>query len=143
MAPNDAALSEASGCIALRARRLSRVVNRHYEDALRDAGLTPGQFTLLAAVAITEPLSPSALARTLDLDKSTLSRNLRPLLRSKFLVCEARNAGGQSVRITRKGREALHRALPAWKNAQAKVMALLGADVVSMLDGMIAATTSA
>lgn len=140
MVPNDSVLYAATGCIALRARRLSRVVNRHYEHALRDAGLTPGQFSLLAAVAIKEPLSPSALARTLDLDKSTLSRNLRPLIQSKFLVCQVRNAGGQSVRITRRGREVLHRTLPAWKKAQVEVMALLGADVVSRLDGMIAAT---
>jgi hypothetical protein len=61
------------------------------------------------------------------------------LIESKFLASEAGNAGGQSLRITRKGREVLQRALPAWKKAQAKTIALLGADAASTLDGMIAA----
>jgi len=61
------------------------------------------------------------------------------LIESKFLICEAGNAGGQLLRITRKGREVLRRALPAWKKAQAKMIALLGADAVSTLDAMIAA----
>ena len=137
--PNNLVLYSAAGCIALRARRFSRLVTRHYERALREAGLTQGQFSLLGAVAMEEPLSPIALARILDLEKSTLSRNLRPLIESKFLVCEAGNAGGQSLRITRKGREVLRRALPAWKKAQVKMIALLGADAVSTLDAMIAA----
>ena len=139
MVPHDSVLYSAAGCIALRARRFSRLVTRHYERALRDAGLTQGQFSLLGAVAMKEPLSPIALARMLDLEKSTLSRNLRPLIESKVLVCEAGNAGGQSLRITRKGREVLRRAHPAWKRAQAKMIARVGADALSTLDGMIAA----
>jgi DNA-binding MarR family transcriptional regulator len=140
VAAKDPGVRAVAGCIALRARRFSRVVNRHYEHAMRGAGLTPSQFTLLAAVAIMEPVPPIALARTLDLDKSTMSRNLRPLIQSKFLVCEVGNAGGQTVRITRIGRSVLRRALPAWKKAQVEVMALLGPDVGSRLDEMIAAT---
>lgn len=140
MTSSESSLYAATECIGLRARRFSRVVSRHYEEALREAGLTPHQFTLLVAVAMKRSLSPIELARTLDLDKSTLSRNLRLLIQSKLLVREARSIGGHSVRISRKGREVLHRAFPAWKKAQEDVTALLGADVVSRLDGMIAAT---
>lgn len=136
---HEAAQQAATQCIALRARRLSRLVTRHYEHALRDVGLTATQFTLIGAVAIEQPLSPIDLARMLDLEKSTLSRNLRPLIESKFLISRTRDKGGQFLSLTRKGRGALRRALPEWKKAQGKVMALLGGDVVSRLDGMIAA----
>lgn len=136
---NEGALHAATQCIALRARRFSRLVTRRYELALRDVGVTAAQFTLMGAVAIKQPVSPIDLARMLDLDKSTLSRNLRPLIRSKFLTSEGRTAGGQSLRITRKGRDLLSRALPQWRKAQAEVTAILGITVVSRLDGMIAA----
>lgn len=139
MKPDVGELRVATRCIALRVRRLSRLVTRRYEHALRDAGLTAAQFSLMGVVAMKGPLSPIVLARMLDFDKSTLSRNLRPLIDSKFLISEPLSAGGQSLRITRNGREVLQRALPSWKKAQVEVMAMLGEDIVSRLDGMIAA----
>lgn len=142
MKPDVRELRAATRCIALRARRLSRLVTRHYEHQLRDTGLTVAQFSLVGVVALKQPLSPIALARMLDLDKSTLSRNLRPLIGSNLLVSESADAGGQSLRITDKGWETLDRALPAWKKAQREVLARLGGDVASRLDGMIAAMAS-
>ncbi len=123
----------------MRTRRLSRLVSRRYEHAFRDVEITAAQFTLIGVVAMKQPLSPIALARMLDLEKSTLSRNLRPLINSGFVDSETRDEGGQSLTITAKGRAVLQRALPAWKKAQSEVMALLGQDVVSKLDTMIAA----
>lgn len=138
MTPSDAALRTATQCIALRARRFSRLVTRHYERALRETGLTPAQFSLLGAVALRQPLSPIDLARMLDLEKSTLSRNLRLLIGSRLLVSEAGNEGGLSLRITAKGRALVQRAVPAWRKAQAEALARLGEGVVARLDGMIA-----
>lgn len=135
---SDATLRAATQCVALRARRFSRLVTRHYEHALQEAGLTPAQFSLLGVVALQQSISPIALARMLDLEKSTLSRNLRLLIESKLLISRARKEGGQSLSITAKGRVLLQRALPAWRKAQAEVLALLGEDAVFQLDGMIA-----
>lgn len=139
MQKQEAVLRAATQCIALRARRLSRLVTRHYEHALREVGLTAAQFTLMGAVAIKQPVSPIDLAQMLDLDKSTLSRNLRPLIKSTFLTSQPREIAGQSLRITAKGRDLLARAIPEWKKAQLKVMGMLGHDAVTRLDGMIAA----
>lgn len=73
----------------------------------------------------------------LDLEKSTLSRNLRPLIASKLLRSIGPKEGGQLLRVTPKGRDTLHKAIPAWRKAQAEVVSLVGEDVVSELDGMI------
>ena len=137
--PPDESLDSLALCIALRTRRLSRLITRRYDHGLRETGLTVAQFILLGMVALNQPVSPTSLGRMLDLEKSTLSRTLRPLIESKFLISEAASAGGQSLRITRKGHEQLRRALPAWKEAQREVLAMLGGDAVSQLDQMIAA----
>lgn len=134
------AAAEGTRCIALRARRLSRLVTKLFEDALRVHGITVAQFTLLGATIIEGPLQPARLARMLDLEKSTLSRNLR-LLESAGLVRigNAEEGGGQRVTITERGQRALVDASPAWREAQARAVAALGDVVVGSLDSMIAA----
>lgn len=134
------AADEGTRCVALRARRLSRLVTRLFEEALRRSGITVAQFTLLGATILAGPLQPARLGRMLDLEKSTLSRNLR-LLEAAGLVriARAEDAAGQRVTATERGRSALIAALPAWRKAQARAVAALGEVVVGKLDGMIAA----
>ena len=133
------AAAEATRCIALRARRLSRLVTRLFEDALRGKAITVAQFTLLGATTLGGPLRPARLARMLDLEKSTLSRNLRVLEASGLVRIDGSEGGGQLVAVTGRGRRALTAALPAWREAQSRAVAALGDAGVGRLDAMIAA----
>lgn len=135
---SDSELRAATQCIALRARRFSRLVSRHYDHALREAGLTAAQFSLMGAIALKQPVSPASLSRMLDLEKSSLSRNLRLLIASRFVISEGPREGGQSLSVTAKGRAVLQQAMPAWRRAQAKIISLTGRDIVGKLDEMIA-----
>jgi DNA-binding MarR family transcriptional regulator len=92
----------------------------------------------MGVIALKQPISPVALSRMLDLEKSSLSRNLRPLIESKLVISEGPREGGQSLSVTAKGRTVLQQALPAWHKAQAKIISLTGQDIVSKLDAMIA-----
>lgn len=132
--------AEAKGCVALRARRLSRLVTKLFEDALRDEEITVAQFTLLGATILEGPMRPAHLARLLDLEKSTLSRNLQLLEAAGLLRIEGVPAGaGQRVEATERGRLALVRAFPAWQAAQRRAIEAMGEVVVGRLDSMIAA----
>jgi len=134
------AAAEATRCIALRARRLSRLVTKLFEDALRDQEITVAQFTLLGATVLEGPLRPARLARLLDLEKSTLSRNLQLLETAGLLRIEGGPGGaGQMVRVSDRGRRALVRALPAWQEAQRRAIEAMGDVVVGRLDAMIGA----
>lgn len=134
------AAAEATGCIALRARRLSRLVTKLFEDALRNQEITVAQFTLLGATILEGPIRPGRLCRLLDLEKSTLSRNLRLLEAAGLLRIEGGPGGaGQRVEATERGRRALVRARPAWQAAQRQAIRALGDLVVGRLDGMIRA----
>jgi DNA-binding MarR family transcriptional regulator len=133
------AAAEATRCIALRARRISRLVTKLFEDALRESPITVAQFTLLGATIVEGPLQPARLAKMLDIEKSTLSRNLALLEASRLIQIAPGGDGGQRVSATERGRRALMAALPSWRQAQAQAVAALGGAVVEELDGMIAA----
>jgi len=134
------AAAEGTRCVALRARRLSRLVTRLFEQALREHRITVAQFTLIGATILEGPLRPARLARLLDLEKSTLSRNLRLLEATGLLRVEGTAEGaGQLVHATGRGKRTLVRALPAWRAAQQRAIEALGGVVVERLDSMIAA----
>ena len=128
----------------MRARRLSRLVTRLFEDELRGQVLTVAQFTLLGATILAGPLSPARLTELLDLEKSTLSRNLRLLESQGFIRIEPSARGtGREVSVTPRGERALVDAMPAWRSAQARAVAALGQVMVGRMDSMIAGLSRA
>ena len=111
-------------CSAL--RRASRAVTQHYEKHFRGSGLRATQFTILATLAQTGPLSISELSDQLGLDRTTLSRNLR-LIEDKGWIA-ALGHDDQRVRkmaLTPKGMRKASAALAFWKRADASVEPVL------------------
>jgi DNA-binding transcriptional ArsR family regulator len=68
-------------CLCFRARRVSRVLTRHFDEALRPLGIQATQLTLLGSIAGPGPGGQTMprLVEMLAMDATTLSRNLRPL----------------------------------------------------------------
>jgi hypothetical protein len=66
-------------CIAVRLRLLNRVVTNLYDDALRPLGLRVSQLNLLVVTAKLGLARPARVCEILQLDASTLSRNVKPL----------------------------------------------------------------
>lgn len=124
-APGRAELTEvAAGCACKHLRRTARAVTQLYDDTLRPSGLRITQFTLLVAVALGEPVPITRLADALDLDRTTLARDLKPLTeRGLVQVAAGEDRRTREVRLTRQGREAVGRAYPLWQRAQARVVA--------------------
>jgi len=117
-------------CLCLNTRHAARALTRMYEEHLRPCNLTPPQFGLLSVLAERPGLSQQELADMLDLDQTTLSRNLRLLIENKWikgtrskedrrLTCYAVTPAGLEVRQT---------AAPHWNRAQQHMRDSLGAD---------------
>jgi DNA-binding MarR family transcriptional regulator len=104
--PAELARDVVSHCIAQRVRRLSRKVTRLYDGALRDHDLTIAQLTLLAALIASGPVSPAELARAVDLDPSTMSRNLRLLVDRGLIVRAVPAPRGLEIHVIAAGRRA-------------------------------------
>jgi DNA-binding MarR family transcriptional regulator len=119
-------------CLALRVRRLSRIVTRLFDGALRPFGLTVCQLTLLVVLEQSGPSAPLAVAKRLDLDKSTLSRNLGRLIDNGW-VRETPDGPGKRLEVTSAGRELLGKAYGSWAKAQGESETRLGRGLVDAL----------
>src|SRR4051794_12770945 len=127
-------------CLGSRIGRLHRVISRRFELALAPTGLTPPQLEILAALTIAGgAMTPSALARILAVERSTMSRNLA-LMRDRGWIAPAdlsRSGRTMAVTITAEGRAAFTAARQAWREAQDAVVEALGDGASTAVDGWL------
>src|SRR5919197_3967964 len=71
--------SVATECACRRLRGAARTVTRLYDEALRPTGLRTTQFTLMVAAELHGEAQISQLADTLNLERTTLTRELKVL----------------------------------------------------------------
>jgi DNA-binding MarR family transcriptional regulator len=116
----DDCVAMARLCVSANLRRTERVITRHYDAYLAESGLTAVQLPIVASIAAAEEPTFRLLAEQLDLDRSTLSRNLT-LLRNRRLVKIDAPSGPKPglIALTAKGKEALRHAHGCWREAQA------------------------
>ncbi len=117
----------ATDCLSVRVRLLSRTITAIYDDALRPLGLTAGQLNVLVVIAKRGPISPGEIARRLNMEKSTVSRNLARMRDNGWIAVPAGESGHkQRLTLNRRGKALLERSLPAWQEAQTQSRAVLG-----------------
>jgi DNA-binding MarR family transcriptional regulator len=122
-------------CIAVRLRLLNRVITNFYDDALRPLGLKVSQLNILIVTARLGLARPAQVCKILQLDTSTLSRNVKPLQAHGWLeVVPEEDARAQPFRLTPQGERLIEKAVPAWEKAQQKATELLGSEGVALLD---------
>ena len=117
----------ASLCMCASVRRAARMITQMYDSALAPSKISTPQFGLLAAIQASDGLSQTELAASMAMDRTTLVRNLKLMERDGLVqVVPGRDRRIRGVTLTDQGREALRRALPFWREVQARVMAALG-----------------
>lgn len=125
----------AKTCIAGRLRLLNRVVTNIYDDALRPFGLKISQGNILILTGKMGVASPVQVCEYLQLDISTLSRNVELMRKNGWLEeVPGEDARSHPFRLTAEGKRLIEKAIPAWEKAQAEARELLGDDFVSLLN---------
>lgn len=135
---------DVGNCTCANLRKVTRAVTQAYDGALKPAGLKATQFSLLATLANGGDTPLTILAATLLMDRTTLTRNLRPLIRRGLIRIE--QGEDQRVRkicLTAKGRKTYEKALPLWEGVQSRIVELLGQRRWSRFQDDIAATIGA
>lgn len=108
-----------SPCNLFFLRSAARAVNRQYTAVMKSTGLQPNQFSLLFILNMAGPLSITELAAKMELDRTSMSRNLSPL--KKLGLIEIADEGWhrtRAVSLTAEGAAALQKAMPLWRQAQ-------------------------
>ncbi len=117
-----------AACVCLGVQKAARGVARRYDEALKPLGLTSGQFSILSSLLRESSEPIGALADLLGLERTTLTRNLKPLEAAGWVETrpDAKDARIRRVRLTDEGRELLREAIPLWRAAQRESNTRLG-----------------
>lgn len=116
-----------TACACANLRKAARVVTQVYDAALRPTGLKATQFTVLATLSNRGDLPLTRLAEALVMDRTTLTRNLKPLVRKGFVrIDQDEDQRVRRIGLTDAGRNRFGEALPNWRKAQSRIVEELG-----------------
>ena len=126
--PFEITLHVRDNCMCLHVQRAARAVARCFDDALRPIGLTSGQFSLLMSLNRPEAPTMGSVASLLAMDRTTLTANLKPLVRRGLIEVTVDEADRRNrrMRLTPGGRRLLATAFPVWERTQKEVEGRLG-----------------
>jgi len=121
-------------CIAVRMRMLNRAITNLYDDAMRPLGLRVSQVNVLVAAGKMGVARPIELCEKLNLNVSTLSRNVERMKAKGWLeTVDDEDGRAQPFRLTKAGEELLRQALPKWRSAQKKATEILGKEGIQQI----------
>jgi len=139
-APTSTAVAQATprGCTNLKLRQLTRRVSQHYDRIVGAAGLKTTQYSLLSYVTRLGPARPGDIADAMEMDASTLTRNLQPLVANGWVeVGPGPDGRSRWVTATPAGRAKHAEAQREWKRAQLTLNARLGEAKVVALHALL------
>lgn len=126
------------GCSSQKLRQLSRRVSQHFDHIVGEAGLKNTQYSLLTRIVSRGPVRPGELADLLQMDASTLTRNLQPLVAQGWVVVGPGDDGrSRFVTATEAGRAKRVEAQKEWRRAQRAFAERVGEDRVARLHALI------
>ena len=132
-----------SVCVCTNLRMATRVVTRLYDDALAPCGIGVNQFAILRWLRFA-PLSISELAAKLQMDRTTLARDVQVLDRRGLLSIEPDTGDRRRkvLTVTGPGFDVLGEATPRWQALQTQVTEAVGTDdLADLIAGLVRLTT--
>lgn len=128
-------------------RRSDRIVTQFYDQVMAPSGLSGPQFGVLSSIAAASreaPVTINGLAKLMDMDRTTLTRNLSVLVKRRLARTEeGEDRRTRLVAVTPQGEQALRRAWPLWHEAEARIVAAIGAERRDALLAELAAVRDA
>jgi len=121
-----------SQCTCAKLRQLTRKITGIYDRHLFADGITVSQYSLLARIGKYGPIGVIPLANFMGMDRSTMSRSLKPLIVAGWIetldlplemMTDKRSFG---LQLSAEGKRKWHAAMPHWRHAQDEIDAALG-----------------
>lgn len=145
MASKDKKYTQLTECSCHMIRKSARKITQFYESSLREAGIKPTQFSILAALANTGPIQLTQLADGLLLERTSLTRNLNVLEHNGWVELQTGedDLRRRVVSLTKKGYKQLDQAIPYWKKAQKAIANEMGQHTIAGLRKTLGEMTEA
>lgn len=126
----------AKECLSARMRRVERTITRHYDAHVSTSGVSAVQLPLLTSIYLNPLQSLREQAGILQIDRTTLWRNLRPLI-NRGLVMENRQTRPARFELSSQGMDALEAAIAAWTEAHESLQVVLGKTTANNLESAL------
>jgi DNA-binding MarR family transcriptional regulator len=135
---------ELGPCACSLVRRTARKLSLFYDFLLAEVDLTITQYSLLATIARSGKIGHNALAAKVGMERTTLTRNLRPLINAKWVATATGEDRRQHLlQLTAAGNRKLSRALPLWEKAQREFADQIGTESLRELSTILGLAESA
>jgi DNA-binding MarR family transcriptional regulator len=114
-------------CACFNLRKASRALTRFFDKTMQPGGVRGTQFSILVTLSVVGLETVTRLSERLVMDRTTLTRNLRPLEKRGLIhLSQGEDKRTRTVALTPRGRKALADAYPHWETAQIRIMKKLG-----------------
>ena len=125
-------------CHCLKMRRSAGNVISFYDQILKPSGVTVRQYSLLYSISEHDGCNVRELSDYTELDRSTLARSLKPLMKAD-LIADAKDAGTRDSKLslTEQGKQVCQEAAKLWEIAQKRFEEKLGAEQVKALEAAL------
>jgi DNA-binding MarR family transcriptional regulator len=125
-------------CTLLRLRRTTRRITQIYDHHLAPLGLRVTQYSLLGNLIMHAPIAIGAFADIMDMDRTTLTRNVQPLIRAGWVELVAGDDRRlRTLAVTTEGKAMFRRAVPLWRAAESSLRQTVGADEIGRLQHLL------
>jgi DNA-binding MarR family transcriptional regulator len=141
-ATSQAADRNASICTCFAVRRLNRRLTQFYDRQMQPTGLKTTQYSLLSWLEQRGALPMAELAHRMGMERSTLTRNVQPLIgagwvRQRPAAADRDDPRAMLLELTAAGSDQFRLARQQWRGAQQKINKLVGARRLVALHAMI------
>lgn len=121
-------LNDCPDCVNFNMRKAMRAVTQHYDKVMAPTGLRGTQFTILTVLSRTKSIKITKFAEYLVMDRTTLTRNLKPLEKEGYLkiLPDSDDRRSRCIVLTKKGAKVQKDAMPYWHEAQGQMVDFLG-----------------
>jgi len=132
-------------CNCLAIRQAGRQITQFYDQYLAPVGLRTTQFSVLARLRQTGPMTIAALASELLMDRTTMGRSIVPLEREGLIrvVTGRTDRRSKELQLTEAGIKRVKAAYKGWKQAQARFARVFGEERAAGLRELLRAVSTA
>lgn len=123
-----------SPCTCLNLRRAAKAITEYYDNYLKSEGISVSQLVLLRYVDYFGSMTMTHLAERMRIDRTTLNRNVKPLVEQGFLeIVPGKDSRTREIRLLDEGKRKLKKSLVLWEQSQQDIRNYLGIEDVKKL----------
>jgi len=119
---------ETENCTGFNLRAATRSLTRRYDELMAGTGLLSTQFSILNFIERKKDCGMADLAEGMDMDISTVTRNLAPLVAARYVAIRPSryDKRRKEIRLTSNGKQIMQEARPLWVQAQDEIVRKIG-----------------